>query len=357
MPKITKHPRLRTLVRKMASGKVHTYYFYDMRPDGKPDVALGKDHGVALAKWDELHHKKPRVKGTIEEAFALFEFKKLGVGDDAPTATYTNADTLRMYKKGLRKLRGTPEKPVFSRSTWAAVKLPHLKGYLEKRAGKAQANREMSVFQVVWNFARLNGLTELPWPAAGMERSGWKNKEKPRKAPVSPAMFDAIYAEGDQLLRDAMDLASATSMRVTDVRTVPLPHGDVLHLEASKTGKEADFDVALSQVLPDLLRRRRANKKAEHLMLLAGPFRRPVSYRQLHNRFAAARAAATAKARAREENTLAVVIEGMILRDCRKYAADLAEDMDAAQKLLQHSDQGTTRRHYRAKVDAIKPVR
>lgn len=352
MPKITKHPRLRTLVRKMASGKVHTYYFYDMRPDGKPDVALGKDHGVALAKWDELHNKKPRVKGTIEEAFALFEFKKLGVGEDTPPVAYENAETLRMYKKGLRKLR-----PVFGRATWPAVKLPHLKGYLEKRAGKTQANREMSVFQVVWNFARLAGLTELPWPAAGMERSGWKNKEKPRKAPVSPAMFDAIYAEADQLLRDAMDLASATSMRVTDVRTVPLPHGDVLHLEASKTGKEADFDVSLSAVLPDLMRRRRANRKAEHLMLLAAPQRRPVSYRQLHDRFVAARAAAAVKARECAENTLAAAIDGMILRDCRKYAADLAEDMDAAQKLLQHSDQGTTRRFYRSKVDAIKPVR
>jgi hypothetical protein len=44
VPKITKHPRLRTLVRKMASGEAHTYYAYDMRPDGKPDIQLGKDH-------------------------------------------------------------------------------------------------------------------------------------------------------------------------------------------------------------------------------------------------------------------------------------------------------------------------
>jgi integrase len=344
MPKVTKFPRLRTLVRKMASGKVHTYYFYDMRPEGKADIALGKDHAVALAKWDELHNKKPRVKGTLEEAFALW-------ADDV-LPTYTNVHTREGYAKALRKLR-----PVFGRATWAAVKLPHLKGYLDKRAGKTQANRELALLSVVWNFARLKGLTEAPYPAAGMQRAKWKNKETPRKAPVTPAMFEAIYAQGDQLLRDAMDLASATSMRVTDVRTVPLPHGDVLHLEASKTGKEADFDISLSTVLPDLIRRRRTNKKAEHLMLLAGPFRRPVSYRQLHDRFVAARAAAAAKVREDGDQALAVAIEGMILRDCRKYAADLAEDMGHAQQLLQHSDQGTTRRHYRSKVDTIKPVR
>lgn len=81
MPKITNYPRLRTLVRKGANGQRWVYYYYDMRPEGKPDVALGKDHAIALVKWDELHNKKPRIKGTIEEAFALFEFEKLGVGE------------------------------------------------------------------------------------------------------------------------------------------------------------------------------------------------------------------------------------------------------------------------------------
>jgi hypothetical protein len=164
---------------------------------------------VALAKWDELHNKKPRVKGTIEEAFALFEVDHLGAGDKP--ATYANAETLRMYKKGLRKLR-----PVFGRSTWVAVKLTHLVTYLEKRKGKTQANRELSVFQRVWNYARIKGLTEVPWPAAGMERSKWKNEEGVREVEVTDAVFEAVYAQGDQLLKDAMDISSATGMRVTD---------------------------------------------------------------------------------------------------------------------------------------------
>lgn len=344
MPKITKHPRLRTLVRKMASGKVHTYYFYDMRPDGKPDIALGKDHAVALAKWDELHNKKPRVKGTLEEAFAAWEAHVL--------PTYENAETRRGYAKNLRKLR-----PAFGRATWGAVKLPHLITYLEKRKGKTQANRELALLSVIWNYARKKGIAELSFPAAGMERSGWKNPEKAREVEVTDAMFAAVYEQGDQLLRDAMDLASATGMRITDVRTVPLPPTDVLRLKASKTTKKADFDLSLSAVLLDVIARRRANKKAEHLMLLAGPFRRPVSYRQLHDRYVAARAAAAAKAREEGDQALAAAVEGMILRDCRKYAADLAEDDAAASKLLQHSSVALTKRHYRTKTDTLKPVR
>jgi hypothetical protein len=343
MPKITKHPRLRSLKRTAKSGKVTVYYAYDMRPEGKKDIPLGKDWATALAKWDELHNKKPRIKGTIEEAFALFEEQKL---------PEYKGETRQQYIKGLRWLR-----PVFGSSTWAAVKLPHLVKFLRMRKGKTQANRNMDAFQVIWNFARLQGLTEIAWPAAGMERSGWKNPEKPRKVRVSDEVFAAIYAEGDQLLRDAMDLASATGMRVTDVRTVPLPHGDVLHLDAHKTGAESDFDLALSTVLPDLIKRRRANKNAEHLMLLAGPFKKPVTYWMLSERFTNARARAAKKAREAGDEQMALAVEAMILRDCRKMASNLAGTLEEASQLLQHTNTATTRRHYRSKVDTLKPVR
>jgi integrase len=115
--------------------------------------------------------------------------------------------------------------------------------------------------------------------------------------------------------------------------------------------------VKLSEVLPDLIRRRRENKQAHHLMLLAGPFKRPVTYWMLSERYTKARAAAAKKAREADDKELAEAIEGMFLRDLRKYAADKATDLEEASKLLQHSDKGTTRRHYRGEVEKIKPVR
>jgi integrase len=344
MPKLTAYPRLRTKIYRGAKGQVYVYYTYDMRPDGKPDVRLGADREQALKRWDELHNQLPQTVGTLEEAFAEWEERVL--------PTYANANTRAGYAKGLKKLR-----PAFGKAGWAGVKLKHLVGYLEKRKGKTQANREMALLQIVWNYARIRGMTELPYPAAGMQRSKWKNEETPRTVEVRPEVFDAIYAEGDMVLRDAMDLASATGMRITDGRTVVMPKDAILRYTASKTGKRIEIDVSESHILLDVIERRRANRSAEHLMLLAGPFKRPVSERMLTDRFSAARARAAINAREAGDEPLAEAIAGMILRDCRKYAADLADSVEDAQRLLQHANPATTRRHYRTRPDQAKSVR
>jgi hypothetical protein len=347
MPKVTKHPRLRTKVYRGARGQSYAYYVYDMRPEGKPDIRLGKDHAVAIQKWDELHNQKPARVGLVQQAVDLWRERVLIGTKDSPSP-YTKTETRRDFTRHLKRIEAFA-----GALAWADVTLPMLRGYLRKRTGKTQANRELSLFQIVWNFARVEGLTTVPWPAAGMERSGWKNPEVPREFEVTDEIFDAIYAQADQILKDAMDLASASGMRITDVRTIPLPPSDILRLKASKTGKKLDFDVNLSQVLPDLIRRRRANKKALHLKLLATPTGREVSYRMLVDRFTAARAAAAEVA----EGELADQVKAMVLRDCRKYAADKAENSEEARKLLQHGNVATTMQHYRTKADTGKLVR
>jgi hypothetical protein len=344
MPKITKHPRLRTLVRRGSNGQRWVYYYYDMRPEGGKDVPLGKDYAVALAKWSDLHNKRPSTIGTLEEAFAQWERDVL--------PTYTSAVTRLGYTKGLKRLR-----PAFGAASWPGVKMKHLVGYLDKRKGKTQANRELSLLQIIWNYARIRGMTDSPWPAAGMARSRWKNPEKAREIEVTDAMFEAIREHGDQVLKDAMDLASATGMRLTDVRTIALPPGDTLHLRANKTGKKTDFDLRLSSVLPELIARRRKNRAAEHVMLLAGPFKRSISERMLTDRFAAARQKAASQARSDGLVELADAIAVMVMRDCRGYASDLANTVEEAQRLLQHGSPVTTVKHYRSRADMGKPVR
>ena len=350
------HPRLRSHARRRKSGKVVVYYFYDRRPEGLPDLPLGTDYDEAIKRWDEVHNRAPRIAGTILEAFEAWETDE---ADGLPS--YNNAKTRRDYGRHLNRL-----KPVFGESTWADIELVHLRSYLKARSAKTQGNREMAVFSIVWNWARLEGYTRLPWPAAGMERSEWKNPEKARKIRVTEAAFEIVHKHGDQTLRDAMDIASATAMRLTDCRQVLLPRGDILSLEASKTGKAADFEVSLSAVLPDLLKRRRA-LRADHLMLLSTPTGRPVSERMLTDRWDAARGLAVAELRARAEGeeaeakadtlALADTIARMFLRDMRKMAADLADSDEAAAELLQHSSKATTRRHYRGVAPKLKPVR
>jgi hypothetical protein len=340
------HPRLRHHSRKRKSGRVVTYYFYDMRPEGKPDVPLGTDFDEVLKKWDELHNRAPRIAGTLEEAFTAWETDKEG-----GLPSYSNTETKRGYAKNLRQLR-----PVFGEATWDQIDLPALKAYLRARTAKTQGNREMSLLSIIWNWARLEGLTQRPWPAAGMERSRWKNEEQAREFEVTPELFAAVYEQGDQVLRDCMDISSATGMRLTDARQVLLPAGDVLRLKANKTGKKADFDLSLSSVLPDLLARRRA-VKASHLMLLSTPDGRPVSQRMLRDRWDEAREAAAKKADEAGDTALAAGIRAMYLRDMRKMASDLAGTDEEAAALLQHGSVSVTRKHYRTKATSLKTVR
>lgn len=341
-----KYPNLRSHIRRRKGGKVVTYYFFDRRSAGEKDIPLGTDYGAALEKWAEISKGGPRISGTLEQAFQAWETDK-----DTGLGSYTNTDTIRDYTRALRKLR-----PVFGAATWESVEFTHLTIYLRKRTAKTRANREIATLQVIWNWARKEGMHNTNWPAAGMEKSRWRNKEKARDFEVSDELFEAVYFAGDDLLRDCMDVASATGMRIKDTITVMLPEGDILRLQSSKTGKKAAFDVSLSTVLPDLIRRRR-KVKAMHSMLLTTPTGRPVTYTMLRARWEFAREWAAINAEAAGEERLAVDLRSMFLRDMRRYASNIAATDEEASQLLQHSSVSLTRKHYRTKATQLKAVR
>ena len=341
MSKATNYPRLKTMIRRGRSGQVWVYYAYDMRPEGKPDVALGKDHAKALEQWEQLHHKTPRTIGRLEEAFARFEEKEL--------SKYESAETRRGYAKNLRMLR-----PVFGGMAWDEVDLPALRLYLDHRTAKTQGNREMSLLRVVWGKALLWGMTRLPWPAADVR--GWKNEEQAREVEVTAAMFSAVYAQADQVLRDCMDIASATGMRLTDARTIRMPVDGVISNRASKTKKGARYIVADSPVLSALVARREA-MKAHSVMLLTTDAGHQVTARMLTDRWVSARDSAAYRAEMTGNEELGRHIRAMFLRDMRSLAADLADDLAEASKLLQHSSQAVTAKHYRTRAQTLKAVR
>ena len=334
-----RHPRLHGKPRRRKSGKVVVYYFYDRRPEGLPDISLGRDYEKALARWREIHEQAPRIAGTLQEAFTQWE------RDILPTHKPV---TRRGYALNLKRLV-----PVFGPATWDQVDFPSLKRYLRERTAKTQANRELSLLQIVWNWARSEGLTALPWPAAGMERSKWKNTEAPRRFEVTDELFSAVYAQADEVLRDCMDIATATGMRLTDCLRVLLPRDDLLTFTASKTGKRAEFSVSASPVLSEVVTRRRTIP-ARHLMLLTTASGGKVSPTMLRDRYELARAAASKHAEAQDRPELAKAIRAMYLRDMRKRAADLAEDPTA---LLQHDDKRLTEKHYVSKPKRLKAAR
>lgn len=339
MPKKSKHPKLRVSVKRGKAGQVWTSYWYDMRGTGKPDVALGTDYAVALQRWAEIHFEAPRIAGTLEEAFRGWEQRGIAARIDGRPRS---AETIRGYRKCLAALR-----PAFQAAEWHEVTLPVLRAYVERRSAKGRARQEMQVLGVIWAWARLEGLTALPWPGDGMAHSGWKGAAGVRQVEVPDDVFGAIYAAADDTLRQFLDLATATGLRGQDVCALTL--GNVrdgrLIVDANKTGKRAEFDLAGS-ILAPLIERRRAMRGPEHLFLIAAG-RKPVSYRAIVERFHVARAKAAAEVPACAD---------VWLRDMRKRAAQLSPDLAAASKLLQHSSTSTTRRHYRS-GDKLRPVR
>ena len=137
-----------------------------------------------------------------------------------------------------------------------------------------------------------------------------------------------------------MYLSAATGMRQEDCVAVLLPRGDPLHFEASKTGKEAEWDMCLSSVLPGLLAHRRALAE-DHLMLLSTPKEKPVDLGTLRRRWDKARAAAAEKA---VDAATADAIRALYLRDARKRVAQKSSSLEAAAELLPHSDKRMTER-------------
>lgn len=330
---MNKYPRLRTHTRKGKAGQVWTWWTYDQRPHG-PEISLGSDYAKALEQWNLLHNKKPLTIGRIQEAIDKWR--------DEVLPTYDNRETRKSYGKQLANIEAW-----CGAMAWHEVTLPMMRQYLDKRSAKTQGNRELSVLSIVWGKARIWGMTELLWPASGVK--DWKNPENEREFEVTDDIFAAVYEHADQVLRDCMDIATTTGMRLTDARTVRMPVDGKLRFKSSKRGKYAYFEVSESPVLMALLERR---GNADSVMLLTTQTGREVSQGMLRSRYDKAR-----KDAAEAYPELADQIKSMFLRDTRKRAADLAEDMDAASALLQHSSKALTAKHYRTKATKLKAVR
>lgn len=332
--KPSKFPRLRAKSYKTKGGRVLTYYVYDMRGTGEKDVRLGVDYAYALEQWHKLHNHIPMTIGRVQEAIDRWREKCL--------PAYDNTETRKSYAKQLANVESA-----FGAMAWHEVTLPVLRTYLDLRTAKVQGNRELSVLSILWGKARLWGMTALPWPAAGVK--DWKNPEQGREFEVTDELFSALYEQADQVLRDCLDIATSTGMRITDARTVRMPTDGRLRFRAGKTGKWAYFEVAQSPVLTGLLERRGS---VDCVMLLCTPTGRVVTMRMLRDRYEAAREKA-----ALANPAIAEAMRAMYLRDSRKRAADLADDMDSASKLLQHSSVKITSSHYRTKATKLKAVR
>jgi len=136
--------------------------------------------------------------------------------------------------------------------------------YRDARTAKVRANREIALLSHAFTIAREWGLTDKANPCFGVRR----NKEKPRDYYAGETVWNAVYAEAAQELKDAMDLAYLTGQRPADVLKIAatdLNNGFLL-IGQGKTEKrlrlrleEEGVQSGLSAFIEDLQERRAIN--------------------------------------------------------------------------------------------------
>ncbi|BCX67939.1 tyrosine-type recombinase/integrase [Pseudomonas izuensis] len=342
-------PRMIRRVRTRKNGEVWVGYYYNGRDaeGNRKEIPLGSDIDEAKIEWARLEHKAP-PKPTHLMGSLFDRYEEKIIPGKKPR---TQKDNL----KELKQLRKSFENAPIESITPKVVAL-----YRDTRTAKVRANREIALLSHMFTIAREWGLTEKANPCFGVRR----NKEKPRDYYAGEAVWNAVYAEAVQELKDAMDLAYLTGQRPADVlktSATDLNNGFLmvgqgktekrLRIRLEDEGTESD----LSTFINRLLERKSVNGiKTSTLITNASGLR--MSQQMLRNRWDEAREKAASKAVGRGDATLAVSIRQFQFRDIRPKAASEIE-LDHASRLLGHSTEEMTKKVYRRVGEIVSPTK
>lgn len=342
-------PRMIRRVRKRKSGAVWISYCYNGRDaeGNRKEIPLGNDLDAAKVEWARLERREPPKPNQLLDAlFDKYEKKIIST-----KSIRTQSDN----RKELKQLRKAFEDAPLDSITPQVVAQ-----YRDARTAKVRANREIALLSHMFTIAREWGLTNNANPCFGVRR----NKEKPRDYYAGEVVWNAVYAEAVQELKDAMDLAYLTGQRPADVlkvATTDLANGFV-GVRQGKGGKllrirleDAGKQSALSLFLDNLLERRSLNGiKTSILITNASGLR--MSQQMLRNRWDEAREKAAIKAGADGDSALAVLIRQFQFKDIRPKAASEIELIHAS-RLLGHSTEDITKKVYRRVGEIVNPTK
>lgn len=335
--------------RKGKSGKTWTSYYYNGRTaDGKrKEIPLGTDLDQAKAEWARLERKTP-PKPTHLMSYVFDRYEKEIIPGKS---IRTQSDN----RKELKQLRRAFESAPIESITPQVVAQ-----YRDARTAKVRANREIALLSHAFTIAREWGLTDKANPCFGVRR----NKEKPRDYYAGETVWNAVYAEAVQELKDAMDLAYLTGQRPADVLKVAatdLNNGFLL-IGQGKTEKrlrlrleDDGIQSGLSSFIDDLQERRAVNGiRTSTLITNARGLR--MSQQMLRNRWDDAREKAAIKASTDGDPALATSIRQFQFKDIRPKAASEIE-LTHASRLLGHSTEEMTKKVYRRVGEIVKPTK
>lgn len=343
-------PRMIRRIRIRKNGSSWVGYYYNGKDaEGKRvEIPLGGDLDEAKIEWARLDRKAvPMPPHLMGRLFNDYESKVM------PRLT---AGTQNDYRKGLKQLR-----KAFESAPLEAITPQVIAQYRDARSAKVRANREIALLSTMFTFAREWGLTDKANPCIGLRR----NKETPRDYYAGEIVWNAVYTEAPQELKDAMDLAYLTGQRPADILKASITdlNDGFLMVGQGKTNKRLRIRLHdgpkasdLSIFLDDLLDRK-AMTGIKSSCLITNQSGLRMSYSMLRNRWDEAREKAAIRAAAEGDLLLAGKIRLFQFRDIRPKAASEIDDIEHASRLLGHSTQEITKKVYRRVGEVVRPTK
>lgn len=331
--------------REQKSGKV--YYYFDLGGKPRKELPLGDDYAIAVKKWAELSENKLPESAQVTFRMVWEQYAKNNMLD---LSVNTQKDYVKCSRQ-LLKFFDNPPAPLDS------IRPVHIVQYLEwRKDAKVRANHERRLFNLLWNMARSWDYTTLANPCTGID--GYV--EKSRDIYIEDDVYNAVYQEADQPLKDALDLAYLTAQRPADV--TKMAETDIKDgiLFVTQNKRDAKLRIAIKGELDMLIKRilkRKSLYKVRSLALIVSETGKALSQRAIWERFDKARKQAVLA-----NPKLKADIEAYQIRDLRaKGGTDKAidsDDMRQAQKLLGHSSVTMTERYVRRKRgEKVEPTK
>lgn len=310
-------------------------YYYRHPNGGEKKVAKADDLALALVEWAKLEGATLSPDAVTFGPIAE-QWKKAWL----PTVSVR---TQRDYKRHVERLV-----EVFGTSSLDSITPRDVATYRDKRSAKVQANREIAVLSILFGWAREHGYTQQPNPCTGLRR----NKETGRDVYMSDAVFDAIFNQGDQSVKDAMNIAVRTGADVSVILTVKRTAvvNDELRMGRTKTDTPVRYRLKgedgklneLGKIVKEILERKR---NATGPNLIQDQNGQRVPYYTFADRFDVARTKAGYQPGEYQ------------FRDIRPKVATDQEDIQRAQDLLGHRHRSTTERHYIRRGKLVDPAK
>lgn len=304
----------------------HGAYFYVARVDGKVVwTRLSADFGEALRKWAEIEGGKAVKAWTVARAIGHY----LDV-----SAKRLKPATLEGYQTSAKHLI-----PVFGHMAVADLRKAHVYSYVVQR-GNVAGNRERALLSAVFSHLAKAGIHDGPNPAGGLH---FRNAEVPRTRYVTDAELSRLIDAAKPRMRLLLRFAYLTGIRQGDIlamRLTACAEEGIDYID-SKTGKR--HLIAWSDELRSLWKAATGLRSGNVPLFLA--------------RDGGTYTASGFRASWRKVKLRAGLPDVCFHDLRRKSGSDADDDAAHAQALLGHADAKVTRRHYRAKLTPVQPIK